>query len=405
MQKNILPRFDSFVFLLFSFVFLLACSEEGTGPKPKPAGYQTQIPWKSLSNSDWPTYKADMQRTGRSKHSVNLSGAITTIDGFQLESSLVVDSESNILFPVTGYKGALIKINDNLEADSLTVFERAIDINTTPVILDSNNILATNSRELFKISAGGEIKWRFQPGGKIFLSGIAVALNSDIFFTDIDGILYALGANGKLKWKLEGYNFAGNTAQSIAFYPDSKVLYLNGLGPSLFAVDIATKSVVWEYGTENQFSPPLVDNEGNIYQLFNSTRTLVSFLPNGTIRWQYESTGNYIYTNDAGLTMDTKGNLYFATDSLYSFSYSGEPRWRVALNGSASNLICDNSDQLLMVLGNEDFHFKPVIYSNEGDLIKEIQTDINFYQGWPDIITADSWLIPLFLDPKIIQIK
>jgi outer membrane protein assembly factor BamB len=405
MPKSISFRLFSFVLFLLSFVLFLTCSEEGTGPKPKPEGYQIKIPWKSLSDSDWPTYKADMQRTGRSKHSVNLSGAITTIDGFQLESSLVVDSESNILFPVAGYKSALIKINDNLEADSLTVFERAIDINTTPVILDSNNILVTNSRELFKISSNGNRIWRFQTDSKIFLSGIAVGLNGDIFLTDIGGILYALGANGKLKWKLEGYNFAGNTAQLIALSPDSKVLYLNGLGPSLFAVDIATKSVLWEYGTEKQFSPPLVDNEGNIYQLFNSIRTLVSFLPNGTIRWQYESTGNYIYTNDAGLTMDTKGNLYFATDSLYSFSYSGELRWHVALNGSASNLICDNSDQLLMVLGNEDFHFKPVIYSNEGVLVREIQTDINFYQGWPDILTHDSWLIPLFLDPKIIQIK
>jgi len=344
-----------------------------------------------------------MQRTGRSKHTVNLSGVVTIVEGYWLESSLVVDKEDNIVFPIANPISALIKLNKNLITDSLAIFEKISEIHTTPVILDSNNILVgTGRNELIKITNTGNVIWSFQAGTKIFNSGIAVGLNGDMYFIDADGILYALGKNGELKWKIQGYNFSGLSSQAIALSPNSEILYFNGLGPSLFAVDANSKSVLWEYGTGKQFSSPLVDNEGNVYQYINSTRKLISFQPNGNIKWQVDFSNRFSHT--VTLTMDTNGNVYFATDSLYSISYEGERRWTVPLNGQAGNIICDNSDQLLLILGIDSF-IKPVIYSSKGILIREVTTNLDILNGWPDIVTHDSWIIPVFHEQELLIIK
>ncbi len=396
------------LFLSTLIIVLLSCSEDGTGPKPKPPGYQEDIPWPSLADTPWPTYSANMQRTNRTNFKAPVNGELyKTLDNYFNESSFVVGADSNIYFG-SSY-GVLHSLDKNFNENwNKQITPSGLEINSAPVILSDNTIVISNQngKEILSLNNLGNILWAFPLDKIVSNIGIAVDLDTNIYFVDYDRTLYSINNKGQLNWKMEGYNFSSESAHALAFSPDGTILYVKGRNPTLYAVDVNIPNIVWTFGEDDNSNSPLVDNQGNIYLLMKlnpsrHTGELVSLSSTGSLNWSISINNRVLFNVAFGLCMNSDGDLLMAYDSLYSVSFEGMLNWKIPLEDhTVVEPICD-TDDFIMVQTTSDQIVKPAIYTKNGILFHQIDTGLNYLTGWPGIITYDGWIIPSFGTGKI----
>ena len=130
----------------------------------------------------------------------------------------------------------------------------------------------------------------FQTGDDIKSS--PVVDGQTIFCGSTDGTMYAVGFDGKLKWKF----VSGNSIEAPALVIDGSVLFgqLDGL---FYRLDEKTGEEIWKYKTDNQ-----IMGSANWMKVGNQVRLFVGSydynlhcfgFPKGDSIWRYES-DNYI---------------------------------------------------------------------------------------------------------------
>lgn len=204
---------------------------------------------------------------------------------------------------------------------------------------------------LYAINSDSTIRWQYKNFQSIFIKGMNIDLYGNIYFLDNGYNLVCVDKNGVLVWKLQNNKFNWTSASSLSFSPDGSTLYIPGLNPSVFAVDVKNKIIKWQFGTSEYNAAPMVDCNGNIY--INSKRDssdkygTYSLNPDGVVNWVYlhNNEDMSIYASDG--TIDKNGNIYFAYDSLYSIKYDGTLNWKISLNGYCeSPIICDYNNDI-----------------------------------------------------------
>ena len=350
------------IIILPVLLFFSSCdsTEPNDEQPPKPPGYQEDIPWPSLADSPWPMHHGNPQSNGRSRFSGPQFGKIEwELDSVYIKSGVSVGPDSTIYFIATVNPRGLYAINFNgtikwkLE-DVITNSE----IETTPLIAADGTIYIGGglSGKLYAIAPNGTIKWEFKSNGAISHVGMNIGLDGTIYFisydfraSSISTFLYAVDKEGFAKWTLSNDSFSGRNSICISFSPDGRTLYIPGLNPSLFAVDIDNQAVKWWFGESILPAPPIVDSEGHIYlhskvDSINSGKpSLYSLNLDGSIRWYYTHNNPkfnpFHYLEGA---IDKYGNIYFAFDSLYSLDFEGNIRWKLDLGGySGGSIVCD----------------------------------------------------------------
>ncbi len=406
MQKNILPRFDSFVFLLFSFVFLLACSEEGTGPNPKPEGYQEDIPWPSLADSPWPMEHGNPQSTGRAKVSGPVLGDTIWTKSFegpitlQAFTSPVIGEDGTIYIGSSfepagkGQVSYLYAINQ----DGETLWRFAFDhekIAATPIVGNDGTIYAASyDHYLYAINPNGTLKWKFDSGEIINYMALNIDKEGTLYFVNLSGTLFAINNDGSEKWKLYIDNgFLASPINGLSISPDGNNLYVPGIARTLYAISISG-NVVWSYDNGHKISSmPLVESNGNIFITSGATNysetKLICLNSSGIVLW--EKTG---YGTSVLPTIDEFGNSYFTitgiidSTGIVSFDYLGNKRWRQYELNNLVPLILDMENRIYSNIKGEIV----VLERERGQIIQKFS--IGYFSVVTPVIIENAIIYP-----------
>ena len=309
-------RFPIFVLSILIF-YLISCSEDGTGPKPKPPGYQEDIPWPSLADTPWPIFHGDAQSTGRSPFAGPVEGIVLQkLEAPNSQAGVIVGFDSTFYFT---WKYGLIAsdFSGNKKWDILIGRE----LTTTPLISNDSVIFTANGalRTIYAINLDGEIRWEYKASASIWDLTLGIDLAGNIYFVDFGKDLNALSKDGELLWQLHDERFLAGQDVTLSFSPDGNTLYLQGIDVSLLAIDIDQKSVKWVFGEKKLKTGPVIDSQGNIY-IFpdadsESDNYFYSLKPTGEIRWQFKHEEKYQYVNIEP-SIDRNGNIFFGGDTL-----------------------------------------------------------------------------------------
>ena len=356
---------DRLLLILITILLLFtACKDEITQPAQKPPGYQNDIPWPSLADSPWPMDYHDPQNTGRSQYPGPKIGMIDwVLDSLYIDCSIAIGKDSTIYLAtgngsISSKAPGLYAIKPNGEIKWVFNFpNQYIRSFSTPLIASDGTIYCSvnGPQKFYAINTDGTLKW-FEDNINLKMNGINIGLDGTLYFIQSGGILTALSKNGEILWTYSEPNFYGGDFSSLTFSSDGKTLYLYTFTPNarMIAFDIENRNIKWGFGSDIT-GPPVVDNDGNLYlianvdTLYNGDTAVYSLTKNGKIVWSYpinSAVAHLFYSNPI---IDKLGNIYCGYDTLYSFDYSGNLRWKKDLCGSCQDpygfivapIICD----------------------------------------------------------------
>lgn len=140
------------------------------------------------------------------------------------------------------------------------------------------------------VARGGRVRWRFDADAIAFRTRPATASDGAIFATSTSGQLYALEADGSVRWIRMGMN----GAKSPAIGQDGTV-YAVGLGAMLAALNPQTGQTIWtvEYpsNADQVYAGPNVGPNGTIYVVTDENLDagfdfgVGAISPSGAILW------------------------------------------------------------------------------------------------------------------------
>jgi hypothetical protein len=312
---------------------------------------QTDIPWPTLANTDWPMIKHDPQFTGRSPYKGPQTSNIEWIKDMPngIFSGPILGETGNLYF------GSYYVFGDEFysytpEGEQIWTYESGSGRATqSGILIDSSNTIYFGSRDscLYALNPDGTLKWKYKASDSFHQEVIPnIDLNGNIYITNSSGKLYSVKPDGNLNWSTS-YEY-GFGSKSPVFSPDGNTIYIAGLDSNLFALNL-DGSIKWKLSCGQIKRATLVDSDGNIYAV--ASNYLYSINSAGNINWSYFLLGTPI----AIPTIDKDGNIYtIAWDTTYtiyytaliSLRYDGTFRWKYIFNDHEVNhfdqpLICD----------------------------------------------------------------
>jgi len=397
------------IFILLILTFLITTSCDLTDPKkdkPKPEGYQEDIPWPSLADSPWPMFHGNPLGSNRSKYEGPISGIIEwTQDSVFMLSGTVI-GKNNMIYGMSQspeIKAFCLNSNNGdfvWENNTMTnIFSETV---TSPIILSNGTIVTVlgTQGDVMAFTPNGEIKWKYKSNNSIWNMGIAVGKDGMIYFTTINSLI-AINQTGNLEGSFP-INYQINPVTKLIFSPDGKTIYMQGRDVSLISFDVENKNVKWTFGNLGLESYPFVDAQGNIYLLTrdshsNNKHSLYSLNPDGTIRWAYEHNNSILTESDQVMTMDYEGTTYFAYDSLNAVDYQGKLKWKRAFGGFSSGVLLtdkNNNIYITTLLNNKTNLLSK--FDKNGNKIFESQLPVDGMPGFASISESGKMIVTSF---------
>ncbi len=181
----------------------------------------------------------------------------------------------------------------------------------------------------------GELMWSYT--GRRVASAVVVDKDSTLYYQSVDSVLtyalYALRADGSLKWK------AGIFRRSVGLHDNfsypiisaSGVIYVVSLDGNLYAIN-RDGTVKWTFTADAPiFSRALnIGLDGHLY-LVSSVGTLYAINPDSTVQWSLQRPGGF-YGGENGpqIVMSPDGQTLYvgaALEGLYAIAVDGTVRW------------------------------------------------------------------------------
>lgn len=154
----------------------------------------------------------------------------------------------------------------------------------------------------------GQVRWRFQTGGKVY-STPAVQKNR-VVVASTDGFIYCLDKrDGKLLWKV-------NTDGPVVASPliDGKTVFIGSSSGTFRALSLTDGAEQWAYNGVNEFveSVPVVDKQ-RVY--FGSWGSMFYALDKktGQLAWTWTNKKSRNYSPAAGTPILTNGRIFLQT--------------------------------------------------------------------------------------------
>lgn len=387
-----------FLFLASSLLFV-KCETSLNEPIDEDIVPQIDIPWPSLGNVSWPMHHHDPQSTGRSKYSGPQNGILAKKVYVGTSESGIAIGYNRTIYVSTSYWPAEFFALD-YEGD--VKWKSSFLSYTTPLINSDSVVYAAGERAFFAFNQKGDTLWKntLNYEDRIVSVSINIDKNGNLYYVDYNHKLTVLDKNGNLKWKLKDTRFLNWTDAAPAFSPDGKTLYVQGISVSVLAIDISSRSIKWTFGDKQLSSSPVIDNAGNLYIIpeaegSSTNRKFYSINSEGQINWSF-SFISIKFLDNTEPTIDYNGNIYFGSDTLYSFSNKGKIRWKKSLNGRRiiSPLICDNNNVVYVGTSNPQFRENKIIaIKDSGEIKWEIIDVVERALGVSPAITEDGSLL------------
>jgi outer membrane protein assembly factor BamB len=198
----------------------------------------------------------------------------------------------------------------------------------------------SNDGNLYAINADGSLKWVFETGH--FLWAQPQIGENAVYLGSLDHFIYAVSKEGDEIWSTE---MAGAVVGSPVLSEDGSTLYASSIGAEMVALDTSDGSIVWTFTSETSVWGRglladgklfFADSGGNLYALDPS---------NGNQIWQQEYAGSVV----GGLTALPDGfSLVTEEGVIKTYNFDGNAQWEATLGGEAFQAPAVN-DQYLMV--------------------------------------------------------
>ena len=394
--------------IILSILFLSGCksSTEPVSPEKKPPGYQENITWPSLANSPWAMYRHDPQSTGRTSFTGPLEGIVQV----KVDTTTVIQSGVSIGNNSVVYFNAFSQNLFGVDYSGNVVLHK--DFNSTEAfctpIISRDSVLyfaLATAKKLIAMNEDGSLKWSKDWDAQIWAE-MNIDREGNLYLLDEGKTLYAISKNGDVLWSYNDPSFNGYSYSVLTFSPDGRTLYIPGSGPpSLIAFDVMNQTIKWKFGASVLRAAPIVDSQGNVYILSytnadsTSRPAFYSIKPDGTIRWKYQFV-NKLKRYAEGYfdpTIDWNGNLYLATeDSVFSFDYQGNLRWKKGYKISSTSLICDKFNNIYFSVWGSI-----IALSDKGEVVWKIDYDPT-QQAAPAINDKKQLFFPSFTKGMLI---
>lgn len=216
-----------------------------------------------------------------------------------------------------------------------------------------NKILIAAGKILFCLSEQGEEVWRFMTGDGMVV--IPSVVNDTIFIGSYDKNVYAIGMNGKLKWKIITGGIVGSplifSENKVLFTsykrswkeaPKAKnpVLYFPSADNNLYAVD-DNGNVIWKFNRGSSFVISVGGDNGIVYVGSVSGYLYAIDALSGQEKWNFRTGG--LITSGV-VVHDEKVFLTSWDQKIYCLSESGEKVWDFLTGGpiAADPLVIGN---------------------------------------------------------------
>ena len=310
------------------------------------AQQQNHIPWPSLAGSPWPYLRGDMQCTGRSQ----FVGPGTNNIIWRKDMPFGVESG-----PVIGYDDVLFMGERDPAWDTVNYFY-AIDKNgedlwtyltptvlpnqISPIINNDSTIYFGSTIGLYALSADGNLKWEYH--GNVYNSPgltITLAKSGNLYIPQYDTLLI-MDKYGNVQKLVEIIDL---TRIAVSFSTGGDTIFYftggNSLNPGSLQAANLNGELLWSYDFANHnWGTILVDNQNKCYvfgtdSIAPGNRYLYCIKPDGTMDWRYKIPG---YNSFSSPTIDKNGNIIFHTvlqydsiwhNSIVSLDYYGNLNW------------------------------------------------------------------------------
>ena len=180
---------------------------------------------------------------------------------------------------------------------------------------------ASHRNEIFNGEAATGDRWMFGLDGAAF-AGPAIGPDSTAYIGTAKGTLYAIDADGALRWKtVLSANKALRAAPSLGA---NGTVYVSSETGILYAVNGSTGAVKWEFdpeGSKGILAPALIDGRDNVYVASRDGKVYV-LSPSGALFSTFETKGAIV----AAMALGADGTLYVGSQDrrLYALE-EGDP--------------------------------------------------------------------------------
>lgn len=265
------------------------------------------------------------------------------------------DEKSVYIGTSTGILGAAA-VNNALSAISATTGAKlwvyslgAGEVRSSPAVSPDGSILfvaserkpadPSRSRDLlYCLSADGQIRWTFDinptPGAAVDVGQSAPSIAADGTIYVAAGGLYAINADGSLKWR-RFYPPAEDIRNAPAIGPDGTVYFVYHNIP-LTALDPDDGHTLWSCSlgvNDHVFASPAISSDGKIIVATNPG-IVYAVSHSGEIVWTFDTASiGYSCNLRSSPAVDADGTIYFGTNSgqpasmLIALRASGALKW------------------------------------------------------------------------------
>jgi len=303
-----------------------------------------------LAGSPWPAFRHDSLHTGRA--------ALPAPPSPTLAWSRQVGAGTSS--PALGTDAIYVLANGNLVAMSPNgnqLWSYACAGNRSSPAVSTSGVVYVASTDgyLYAVNANGTLKWR-KSIGAASTSSPTIGADGSIYVGTSGGKLYAFTSEGASKFT---YAAGGAISSSPAIASDGTI-YFGCDDGCLYALN-STGTLKWKFTTSPLGaiqSSPAIGSDGTIH-FGASSGFIFAVNPNGTQRWRYASG---VSTSSPAIASD--GTIYVGSqdNSLYALSKVGAFRWKYTARGQinsspaidSNGIICFGSDDGSIYAVNPD---------------------------------------------------
>lgn len=355
-------------------------------------------------------YRHDPQLSGRTKHMGPVAGVLadSISVGYSI-ANIVIDNDSQYFVSSSGglVPNNLTKWKYNTTLVWAKHFNAGLDTYNSPVLTSSGDYYYTTPEKSYRLTNDTTIVWKYTHPVSIFNYGTTIDKSGNIYLkhTNPSGII-VLSPSGEQLFTLP---LPPSTIHAPSFSPDGNTLYV--CTSRITAIDLASRQIKWSADSIGIYTSLVVDSRGNIYFFAKSESNssyviFKSISPDGTTRWTYPylTPSKLIPEADLAPVIDWDGNVYCATDTLYSFTNTGKLRWKFGLNAGEyidASLICDGSNTIFLVTGHNNIY----AVSSSGTLKWKLHIPNSPLFGNTPSIADGRLFVPLGYFPKVYIIQ
>lgn len=164
--------------------------------------------------------------------------------------------------------------------------------------------------------------WSYAATANISPSSPAIGDDGSIYFGSQDNSVYALNADGSLKWTF----VTDDRVRSTPAIGEDGTVYVGSLDDNLYALDPATGTSKWAFTTGGNIfiTSPAIAADGTIY-IGSDDNNFYAINPDGTQKWVF-TTGAQVRS---GAGIDKDGIIYVGSNDakVYAINPDGTEKW------------------------------------------------------------------------------